>query len=162
MRRSLFQVTLVLLMLAAGGSTRAHDPALQCPCLWHRLHREGTPPPGKPRFIPHSDERAGYPRALAKHIEPSVTPGGIGYYVGGGVALGHGQGRRRDDGTWGWDETGGERHRRRVILGWSQGRKYQGGTGAYRVDGHVPPDLVYRATAAFNSMGRRDGSEGHE
>ena len=32
--------------------------------------------------------------------------GGIGYYVGGGVKWGHGEGRTDHDGTWGWDETG--------------------------------------------------------
>ena len=45
------------------------------------------------------------------------------------------------------------------ILGWSQGRKYQGGTGAYRVDGHVPPDVIYGATSTVNSLGRRDGGQ---
>jgi hypothetical protein len=106
--------------------------------------------------IPHTDERAGYPRALAKHLAPSATPGGIGYYVGGGVAVGPGQGRRRDDGTWGWDETGGH-FRRRVVLGWSQGRKYQGGTGAYRVDGPAMPDAIYAGTTIANMLGRRGG-----
>ena len=160
MRPSLLQATLVVSILAADCVARAQTPASECPCLWHRLHREGTPTSGKPRFIPHTDERAGYPRAVARHTEPSVTPGGIGYYVGGGVALGHGQSRRRDLGTWGWDETGGQHFRRRVILGWSQGRKYQGGTGAYRVDGHVPPDVIYGATSTVNSLGRRESGDG--
>jgi hypothetical protein len=154
--------TLVVSIVTAGGVARAQDAAADCPCLWHRLHREGTPPPGKPRFIPHTNERAGDPRGLAKHLEPSATPGGIGYYVGGGLVRGHGLGRERDLGTWGWDETGGQRLRRRVILGWSRGRKYQGGTGAYRTDGHVPPDVVYGATSTVNSLGRRDGGEDHE
>ncbi len=162
MRPSVLRATLVVSIIAAADIARAQDPAAECPCLWHRLHREGTPPPGKPRFIPHTDERAGYPRALARHIEPSVTPGGIGYYVGGGVALGHGHSRRRDQGTWGWDETGGHRFRRRVILGWSQGRKYQGGTGAYRTDGHVPPDVIYGATSTVNSLGRHKGGDENE
>ena len=47
-----------------------------------------------------------------------------------------------DDGTWGWDETGCHLFRRRVILGWSHGRKYQGGTGAYLTDGPVVPDPI--------------------
>jgi hypothetical protein len=153
MRLFSVQAIVVLSILAAGGDVRAQDPVSQCRCLWHRLYRQGTPPPGKPRFIPHTDERAGYPRALANHIEPSVTPGGIGYYVGGGVALGHGHSRQRDDGTWGWDETGGQRFRRRVILGWSHGRKYQGGTGAYRTDGPVMPDLIYATASTLNSLG---------
>ena len=63
--------------------------------FFHRLHqkKDGTPPPGKPRCIPHTDERAGFPRELAGHLEQSATAGGIGYYVGGGVKLGHGEGR---------------------------------------------------------------------
>jgi hypothetical protein len=73
--------------------------------------------------------------------------------------LGRGVGRRRDDGTWGWDETGSQHFRRRTILGWSGGRKYQGGTGAYRTDGPVMPDLIYATTSTVNSLGRRSDSE---
>jgi hypothetical protein len=131
------------------------------PHFFGRFHRkkEGTPPPGKPRFIAHTDERAGEPRLLSGHLEASRTAGGIGYYVGGGVPLGHGEGRRAIDGTWGWDETGSRHFRRRTILGWSQGRKYQGGTGAYRTDGPVMPDLIYATASTVNSLGRRSDSE---
>jgi hypothetical protein len=127
----------------------------------HRMHQKkhGTPPPGKPRCIPHTDERAGYPRELAGHLEQSATAGGIGYYVGGGVKWGHGEGRTVHDGTWGWDETGHGLFRRRVILGWSGGRKYQGGTGAYQTDGPVVPDLIYATTSTINQLGRRSESE---
>jgi hypothetical protein len=62
------------------------------------------------------------------------------------------KGRRRDEGTWGWDETGGQHFRRRNILGWSQGRRYQGVTGAYRTDGPVVPDLIYATTSTINSL----------
>ena len=131
------------------------------PHFLRHFHRkkEGTPPPGKPRLIPHTDERAVFPRSLSGHLESSRTAGGIGYYVGGGVPLGHGDGRRSSDGTWGWDETGSRHFRRRTILGWSQGRKYQGGTGAYRTDGPVMPDLIYATTSTINSLGRRSDSE---
>jgi len=152
MRPSLLRAALTVLVLAAGGLARAQDESPRRHWFSLNLHDEGTPPPGYPRFIPHTDERAGDPRALAGHIEPSTTPGGIGYYVGGGVALGHGEPRRRDQGTWGWDETGGRHLRRRIILGWSQGRKYQGGTGAYRTDGPVVPDLIYATTSTINSL----------
>jgi len=129
--------------------------------FFRRLHdkKEGTPSAGKPRFIAHTDERAGFPRALSGHLEPSVTSGGIGYYVGGGVPRGHGLGRRSEDGTWGWDETGCGHFRRRTVLGWSQGRKYQGGTGAYHTDGPVVPDLIYATTSTINSLGRRRNSD---
>jgi hypothetical protein len=158
--RSMFRgATLAGLALTVAGIVRAADPSPRCPCFFHRHHAEGTPPPGKPRCIPHTDERAGYPRALAGHLEPSSTPGGIGYYIGGGIPCGKGQGRRRDEGTWGWDETGGQHFRRRMILGWSQGRRYQGGTGAYRTDGPVVPDLIYATTSTINSLGRPSNGE---
>lgn len=156
MRSSWLPAFLVLSLAAAACAARAQDAPPQCPCWWHRLHHEGTPPPGNPRTIAHTDLRAGYPPALAGHLEPSTTPGGIGYYVGGGVPFGHGQLRRRDEGTWGWDETGARHHRRRTILGWSRGRRYQGGTGAYRTDGPVVPDLIYATTSTVNSLGRRE------
>ena len=160
MKRHLIVSTVVLLMLSASQAARADDPGPR-PHFFHRLHqkKEGTPPPGKPRFIPHTDERAGFPRELSGHLEQSATSGGIGYYVGGGVPLGHGEGRRGDEGTWGWDETGSRHFRRRIILGWSQGRKYQGGTGQYRTDGPVMPDLIYATTSTINSLGRSSDSE---
>jgi hypothetical protein len=91
-----------------------------------------------------------------------MTPGGIGYYVVVGVPCGKGQGRRRDEGTWGWDDTGGQYFRRRNTPGWSQGRRYQGGTGAYRTDGPVVPDLIYAATSTINGLGRRGQGQPRE
>jgi hypothetical protein len=81
-----------------------------------------------------------------------VTSGGIGSYIGGGVSLGRGDPRRRDEGTWGWDETGSHLLRRRAILGWTHGRRYQGGTGAYRTDGPHIPDPIFGATRVFDSL----------
>jgi len=167
MRASLSRAILGILLLASGVAARAEDEPRRFHFLArHHQKKEGTPPPGRPRCIPNTDERAGYPQALAGHLEPSTAPGGIGYYVGGGVPIGHkhfqDEGRTREDGTWGWDETGGVHGRRRVILGWSHGRRYQGGTGAYRTDGPVVPDLIYATTSAINSLGRREGGEGHE
>jgi hypothetical protein len=147
-------------VLIGAGITCA-DEQIEHPFILkrHYLKKEGTPPPGKPRWIEHTDERAGYPRSLSGHLETSRTAGGIGYYVGGGVACGHGEGRRRIDGTWGWDDTGLRKHRRRVILGWSQGRRHQGGTGAYKTDGPVMPDLIYATASTINSLGRRSEGE---
>jgi hypothetical protein len=160
MRLTLLGAALMFLGLAKSETARAQDPPDQCPCWFHRHHVEGTPPPGRPRAIPHTDERAGCPRALARHVEPSVTPGGIGYYVGGGVPFHRGQPPRdRDDGTWGWDETGLHVLRRRTILGWSHGRRYQGGTGAYRTDGPVVPDLIYATTVTVGRLGRRGAGD---
>jgi hypothetical protein len=164
MRASVLRAILAGQVLASGITAYAEDPPRGFHLFArHHQKKEGTPPPGKPRCIPNTAERAGYPQALADRLEPSVTPGGIGYYVGGGVPFGHSHGggeyRRRDEGTWGWDETGGSHFRRRVILGWSQGRRYQGGTGAYRTDGPVVPDLIYATTSRINSL--HDGRNGN-
>ena len=40
--------------------------------------------------------------------------------------------------------------------GGRRGRKYQGGTGAYRTDGPVMPDLIYATTSTINSLGRSE------
>jgi len=153
--RSLVSNSFVAMMiLAAGECCRGDDQAPPRHYFVLHPHAEGTPSPGKPRCIPHTDERAGDPRALSGHLETSATSGGIGYYVGGGVPLGHGPGHARcpDEGTWGWDETGFHLFRRRVILGWSHGRKKQGGTGAYRTDGHPLPDVPAAVHSKIDSL----------
>jgi hypothetical protein len=153
----------VIMSLAAGEVCRADDQAPKRLYFVFHPHAEGTPAPGKPRCIPHTDERAGYPRTLSDHPETSATSGGIGYHVGGGVPLrhgpSHGHGRYADEGTWGWDETGFHLFRRRVILGWSHGRKYQGGTGAYRTDGHPIPDVIAAAHSKIDSLHARKEGE---
>ena len=77
---------LVVLISGASDAARGDDQDARHH-FFHRFHqkKDGTPPPLQPRCIPHTDERAGFPRALSGHLEPSSTPGGIGYYVGGGA-----------------------------------------------------------------------------
>jgi hypothetical protein len=59
----------------------------------------------------------------------------VGYYVGGGCSCPRlAEGRARDEGTWGWDYRGWLIPRD-IIHGWWHGRRYQGGSGAYRTDG---------------------------
>jgi hypothetical protein len=66
---------------------------------------------------------------------PSNNSHYLGYYVGGGCTpLLRAQPRRPDEGTWGWDYQGWLIPRR-VNIGWWHGRRYQGGTGAYKTDG---------------------------
>ena len=167
MQPTLLRAIAAILGLSSSIAARAEDPPRRF-ALFARHHqrKEGTPPPGPPTSIPNTDERAGYPRSLGHHLEPSNTVTGIGYYVGGGVPIGnaHGQSaaRRPDEGTWGWDETGRSRFRHRVILGWSHGRKYQGGTGSYDTDGRIAPDLIFAATSKINQLGRSEESEAHE
>jgi hypothetical protein len=88
--------------------------------------------------------RAGCPLQVACYAVPSDTGQYIGYYVGGGSALG-GTHRYCDEGTWGWDYRGCLLPRR-VILYWSHWR-YQGGTGAYRTEGPPVPNVPACAAA---------------
>jgi hypothetical protein len=72
---------------------------------------------------------------IAPWARPSDTGRYVGYTVGGGSAnLRKADAPLPEDGTWGWDYQGGW-FRRRVILGWWHGRRFQGGTGAYQTDG---------------------------
>lgn len=156
---------IALAALASCVAVRADDESRRFH-LFARRHqkKEGTPPPGAPRDIPNTDERAGYPRTFSDHLEPSATSGGIGYYVGGGSSFWRGrrEGPYRWEGTWGWDETGASHFRRRVVLGWSHGRRYQGGAGAYRVDGRTPPDVVFLGSGILGNPTRRQGGEAGE
>ena len=79
--------------------------------------------------------RAGNPTEVSPWAKPSDTGRYVGYYVGGGALNWYkAEPPLPDDGTWGWDYQGGH-FRRRVILGWWHGRRYQGGIGAYKTDG---------------------------
>jgi hypothetical protein len=129
-------IRLVLIVggLACAGAGRGVEAGV----FFH--HHRGTPPPGCPRYIEHSHERAGYPLLLSPCAKPAATPAYVGYYVGGGAGC-MGCPRRVEEGTWGWDYQGHwiPRH---VGLLWSHGRLYQGGTGAYEPDGHPVPDVI--------------------
>ena len=77
--------------------------------------------------------RAGCPRLISALAAPTNTSHYGGYYVGGGtITVGDGQGSH--DGTWGWD-YGGILVHKWVSLGWTHGRRHQGGAGAYRTAG---------------------------
>jgi hypothetical protein len=80
--------------------------------------------------------RAGCPLCLSLFAIPSNTRFYRGYYVGGGNVF-RGDLRQCNEGTWGWD-YGGILVPKRVALNWSHGRRYQGGTGAYRTAGFAP------------------------
>jgi hypothetical protein len=88
----------------------------------------------------HDEAQAGYPSSVACYAHLGETPAYVGYYVGGGSALG-GSPRYCCEGTWGWDY---QSHclPRRVLLYWSHGHRSQGGTGDYRTAGGPEvPDL---------------------
>ena len=93
----------------------------------------------------HTFERAGYSNEVSKRAQPTNTCAYVGYYVGGGCPYGHfGEPRYPLDGTWGWDWTGWCFHRK-VDLLWWHGRRYQGGTGAYKTDGPRPLERLHQA-----------------
>ena len=57
---------------------------------------------------------------------------------GAGACPTRAEGRANDQGTWGWDYRGWLIPRR-VNLLWWHGRRFQGGSGAYKTDGpHLP------------------------
>jgi hypothetical protein len=122
-------LTLVAWARVAGGGELLHE---------HCDH--GPPPPGRPRCIPHTHDRAGWPLNISAHAHPTRTPAYIGYYVGGGATHG-GCDRRAEDGTWGRDYQGHwiPRH---VWLGWYHGSRQQSGTGYYKTDGPFVPDVI--------------------
>jgi hypothetical protein len=128
------RIALVLGGLAVIGFERESAAGL----IFHR--ERGTPPPGHPRVIEHTHDRAGQPLSISPHASPTNTPAYVGYYVGGGSSHG-GEPRRIEEGTWGRDYEGFwlPRH---VWLGWSHGGRYQGGTGAYEPDGPYVPDVI--------------------
>jgi hypothetical protein len=65
----------------------------------------------------------------------------VGYYVGGGSAWHWGEPRKLNEGTWGWDYKGFGLPKH-IALQWSHGRRYQGGTGAYKTDGPPVPNIL--------------------
>jgi hypothetical protein len=81
--------------------------------------------------------RSGPPR-IACWATPSNIKAYFGYYVGGGSAFCRGEPCLATEGTWGWDYRG-RCLPQCVFLQWWHGRRYQGGAGAYRIDG--PPVL---------------------
>jgi hypothetical protein len=129
-----FRLTLIIGGLAGVTGHRMAEAGV----FFH--HHEGTPPPGCPRYIEHSYPRAGYPYLVSPCARPAITPAFVGYYVGGGAAC-LGCPRRVEEGTWAFDYRGHwiPRH---IGLGWSHGRLYQGGIGAYEPDGHPVPDVI--------------------
>lgn len=83
------------------------------------------------RAVAHA--RAGCPLNLRPRALPSNTSPYGGYWIGGGQPI-KGYCPAAEDGTFGWDYFG-LLFTKRIDLNWSQGRRYQGGTDAYKTDG---------------------------
>ena len=79
----LLRSAVVILGVAAGVGARDTRSGSAASLLPSSSSRRGAPPPGKPRNIPHTHERAGFPLCLRNHLEPSFTPSVRGNYVGG-------------------------------------------------------------------------------
>lgn len=121
-----------LLVCGDARSARAHDhtPSMGRPAT-ERRHFQGDP-----------FRRAGDPQCISPLAKPTESPHELGYYVGGGARQRshHADHRRSAEGVFGTDYRGIviPKH---VELGWWHGRRSQGGSGAYRVDG---PRVLHR------------------
>ena len=124
-----------LLSALATSGAQADDPPLPSPAVVGRI--------GNPAHMEQPVGRIGNPAHMVlppRWALPSDTGHSIGYHVGGGNPFWRrAEPRHPDEGTWGWDYQGWLLPRR-VLSGWWHGRRYQGGTGAYRTDG---PKLYY-------------------
>ena len=92
--------------------------ALVMTCAALASAAEHCPHCGLPKCTVDHDARAGYPQSVRKWAKPSNTPQYSGGYVGGGTVF-PGDGRHRDEGTWGWDYSG-VIPVKRIWLGWSR------------------------------------------
>src|SRR5207249_1613117 len=88
---------------------------------------------------PHTFERAGYPNEISCLAHPSDTGRYYGYYVGGGSPCRGGGPNWPAEGTWGWDYGGLCCGWKKIELLWNH--RYQGGTGAYKIDGPPVEDV---------------------
>lgn len=97
--------------------------------VWLTGTAVAEPAPKPPRI--EKDCRPSGPPPVACYARPTDTKQYIGYYVGGGCAMG-GRHRTADEGTWGWDYQGCLPFRK-IMLRWCC--KHQGGLGAYATTG---------------------------
>jgi hypothetical protein len=143
MKKRCFPSSLALLLLAAWCSSGIsqeplpwNDKSEGAYCGRNPFNRDTALPMPIALTDWHNDpcqwERAGCPQNLRPHARPSYGPYFYGWWVGGGTAVG-GDMPCLNEGTWGWDYEGVVP--KRVWLLWSHGRRYQGGTGAYKTDG---------------------------
>ena len=123
-RRARIAAAWAALAVAAGGvSSQAGDH--------EHSHPKST------TATPHTFRQAGYPQYVSPLATESFNRRYSGDSIGGGQAFG-GQGRCANEGTWGWDYTPFRPMSRRFFLGYSHGRRSQGGTGAYNAEGPRP------------------------
>jgi hypothetical protein len=90
---------------------------------------------------PHTIRQAGYPYCVSPVSMVSYNEHYSGGYIGGGKFLG-GDYPCPHQGTWGWDYTPFRPMSSKIFLRWSNGRHYEGGTGAYKTDGPKPIEHI--------------------
>jgi hypothetical protein len=132
-----FATVLITLSAAAGAepSCRASDACCvdHCPqCRGDQDCRCQCEQCQACRRVAEAWWRLSDPQAVARYAIPSNTRFYAGGYVGGGTVL-PGDVGHANEGTWGWDYGG--LLPTRIWLNWSHGRRYQGGSGAYKSDG---------------------------
>jgi hypothetical protein len=77
--------------------------------------------------------RSGHSSSIAPWAQLAMRRNYSGGFVGGGAAR-RGEDRKQIQGTWGWDFHG-LLPRKNSWLGWWNGRREQGGRGAYKTEG---------------------------
>lgn len=109
----------------------------------------------------HTFHRAGYPNEPGKILHPTDNGYYVGYYVGGGsIYKKKTRGPGPLDGTFGWDYKGPKWLNPFVALRW--GRRYQGGVGAYKIDGPQIPDVGPLINEIPKGPVRSEEGEGEE
>jgi len=101
---------------------------------WDWCHKSAEIPMGTNTEADHNLDRAGHPEEVACSAHAPDDCSYIGYPVGGGAPFHKGDYPCPTDGTWGWDYQG-HCFARHEFLYWWHGRRYQGGTGSYTIDG---------------------------
>jgi hypothetical protein len=131
----------VILTAALGASRgRTQEPSSPLPYIAAPSNTGSSSASAAAPIVerPPARLQSGPPR-IACWALPSNTKAFCGYYVGGGSACYcRSQPRFETEGTWGWDYRGCLLPQRGALQWW-HGRRYQGGAGAYRIDG--PPLL---------------------
>ncbi len=115
------------------GKLLFHIFCLSTLCLIPAVSLEAEEPP-----VDH-ELRSGHASSIAPWARPSGSRHYSGGFLGGGAAR-RGEGRSESQGTWGWDFhglLGGKK----IWLGWWNGRRDQGGRGAYKTEG---PHIINR------------------
>jgi hypothetical protein len=91
---------------------------------------------------PHTMKQAGYPQEVSIISMESYNQHYRGGLIGGGKG-GHGAHTPSlSEGTWGWDYNLFRPLSSRIFLGWTHGRRYQGGSGSYATDGPKPLEHI--------------------